>query len=137
MFALVAASAIYLTGLQAAINAPRDQFRTCLKQTGAKATTEKVAADAYETYLRAACSGQLSSLRNALIGFSMKNGMAKKQASSDADMTVDDYIASSVDHYKFMADVNSPPKPAAAAPPAPAAQATPASAQQPSKPPGQ
>jgi hypothetical protein len=136
MIALVAASAIYLTGLQAAINAPRDEFRACLKQTGAKATSEKVAADVYETYLRAACSGQLSSLRSALIGFSMKNGMARKQASSDADMTVDDYISSSVDHYKFMADVNGPPKPATAAP-APAAQATPAAAPQQTKPQGQ
>jgi len=90
------ASAIYLTGLQAAINAPRDEFRACLKQTGAKATSEKVGADAYEAYLRAACSGQLSALRNALIGFSVKNGMARKQAGSDADMTVDDYISSSV-----------------------------------------
>jgi hypothetical protein len=47
-------------------------------------------------------------------------------------MTVDDYVATSVDKYQYMATLNEPPKPAPAA--APAAQATPAAATQPPRP---
>jgi hypothetical protein len=108
MIALLGASAITLAALQASINAPTDAFRTCLKQASAKASGEKVGADAIETYLRNSCSAQLGSLKSAVIAFRMKNGMAKKAASSDADMTVDDYVATSVDKYQFMADMNKP-----------------------------
>lgn len=128
MIALVVASSLYLTGMQATINAPRDAFRACLKQAKEKATSDKVGADAFEAYARGACSGQLSTLRDALMSFSLKNGMARKTAASDADLTIDDYVASTVDNYKFMAEVNSP-KPAATATAAaaapPVASATP------------
>ena len=106
MIALVASSAIYLTALQATISAPRDAFRACLKQATAKATGERVAADAFEAYLRNSCSAQLGSLKSAVMAFDMKNGMPRKTASSDADATVDDYIASPVDNYKYMAGMN-------------------------------
>ena len=122
MIALVGASALYLIALQASIAAPTQTFRACLKEAGGKATTEKVAPDAYEAYIRNACSAQLGALRSAVISFRMKNGMARKAAADDADMTVDDYVGTSVDNYKFMADYNAPQKPAVAAAP----QATPA-----------
>lgn len=121
MIALLGASAVFLAATQAAINAPTESFRACLKQASTKASNEKVGADAVEAYLRNACSTQLGSLKSAVVAFRMKNGMAKKTASDDADMTVDDYIATSVDKYQFMADMNKPQAPAA--PPA----ATPAS----------
>jgi len=134
MIALVGASALYLIALQASIAAPTQTFRACLKDAGGKATTEKVAPDAYEAYIRNACSAQLGALRSAVISFRMKNGMARKAAADDADMTVDDYVGTSVDNYKFMADYNAPQKPAVAAAPqaSPAATppATPASAPQ-------
>jgi hypothetical protein len=134
MIALVGASALYLIALQASIAAPTQTFRACLKDAGGKATTEKVAPDAYEAYIRNACSAQLGALRSAVISFRMKNGMARKAAADDADMTVDDYVGTSVDNYKFMADYNAPQKPAVVAAPqaSPAATppATPASAPQ-------
>ena len=71
-----------------------------------------------------------------MISFRMKNGMARKAAADDADMTVDDYVGTSVDNYKFMADFNAPPKSAGAAAPhrrrrrATTPQPTPASASQ-------
>ena len=34
----------------------------------------------------------------------MKNGMGKKAAADDAEMTVDDYVATPADNYKFMAE---------------------------------
>jgi hypothetical protein len=134
MIALVTASAITLAALQASINAPTEAFRGCLRESSAKATSEKVAADAIEAYLRNACSVPMGSLKSAVVAFRTKNGMARKTALQDADMTVDDYVATSVEKYQFMAEMNAP-KPAAQA--APAAQATPAAAPQPPKPEGQ
>jgi hypothetical protein len=137
MIALVAVPAIYLTMLQAVINVPRDAFRNCLKESSAKANTEKVTGDAFDGWVRGACNAQMTTLRNAIVGFNMKNGMSHREAASDADMTVDDYVASSVDHYKFMAEVNKPAATAAATAPAAtppvAAVATPAAAPQPPK----
>jgi hypothetical protein len=137
MLALVAVPAIYLAALQAVINVPRDAFRNCLKESSAKASTEKVAANAYEAWVRNTCAGQLTTLRNAIVGFNVKNGMPRKDAASDADLTVDDYLASSVDKYKFLAGVDAENAKAQASATAPAvtppAQATPASASQPPK----
>lgn len=135
MIPLVAASAIVLLGLQASIDAPRDAFRACLREAASKATGDKVTADAIEAYLKTACSGQLGSLRSALVSFDLKNGMARKAAESDASSTVDDYMSGPIDHYKFSAP--SAATPAVASAPAvvtPAASpATPAT--QPPKPP--
>ena len=78
MIILLAASSITLTALQAAINAPRDAFRTCLKSASTKASGEKVTAEAYEAYVRAACSGELGSFRGAVVKFDMGNKMSKK-----------------------------------------------------------
>ena len=135
MIALLAVPAIYLTALQAVINAPRDAFRNCLKEASAKASSEKVAADAYEAWARNACAGQITTLRSAIVGFNVKNGMPRKDAASDADLTVDDYLASSVDKYKFLAGVDAENAKAAAPPPpaTPPAQAMPAAVPTPPK----
>ncbi|MES2120201.1 MAG: hypothetical protein V4513_06440 [Pseudomonadota bacterium] len=106
MIALVMASAINLAALQASISAPTDAFRGCLREAATKAEKEKVAGDAIEEYLRTACTVQMGSLKSALVAFRMKNGMSRKAASGDADMTVEDYVATPADNYKFMADLN-------------------------------
>ena len=131
MIALVGATSIILAALQASINAPTEAFRGCLREATAKATSEKVGGDAIDAYLRNACSVQMDSLKSAVIAFRVKNGMSKKAAVSDADMTVDDYVETPVDNYKFMAEQR-----AATAKPAPVTPApTPASAStQPPKP---
>jgi hypothetical protein len=138
MIPLLGASAIILVGLQASIDVPRDAFRACLKEAAVKASGDKVTADAIEAYLKTACSGQLGSLRGALVSFDLKNGMARKAAESDASSTVDDYMSGPIDHYKFSAPAAAPaaaPAPAATAP----AMVTPAAASatptQPPKPP--
>jgi len=132
MIALVIASAINLAGLQAAIAAPTTAFRGCLREAAEKAKSEKVAGDGIEAYLRNACSAKMSTLKSVLIDFRLKNGMSRKAAASDADMTVDDYIATPVDNYKFMADLE---KPKAAAPAALNATPAPTPAAAPSQPP--
>lgn len=131
MIALLAASAVSLTVLQASINAPTQAFRDCLREAAAKASNEKVGGDAIEAYLRNACSAEMQSLKNAVVAFRTKNGMGKKAAVDDANMTVDDYVATPVDKYKFMAERNAAAQ-AAASPVTPAP--TPAASPQPPRP---
>jgi len=116
MMIVLSVFAITLAALQASINAPTAEFRGCLRDATAKATSEKVGPDAIEAYLRNACTVQAQSLRSALIAFRLKNGMGKKAASEDAAMTVDDYVLTPVDNFKFMATRNAPVQ----APPPPA-----------------
>ena len=125
MIALLVATAINLTGLQASIAAPTDAFRGCLRDAANKAKNEKVAGDGIEAYLKTACTVQMGSLKEAVIAFRMKNGMTRKAAASDAEMTVDDYIATPADNYKVIADMDAkqaapaaPPKPTPASAPA-------------------
>jgi hypothetical protein len=141
MIILLAASAINLAALQASITAPTDAFRGCLREAATKAKTDKVTADGIEDYLRNACTVQMGTLKTALVAFRIKNGMTKKAAADDAEMTVDDYVSTPADNYKFIVGMDAPkpapaPAPAAAAPAAgatPAAQpaAAPAQATQP------
>lgn len=131
MIALIGASAIALMALQASISAPTSAFRGCLHDAAAKATNDKVSGDTIEDYLRTACTVQMGSLREALVAFRMKNGMSKKAASDDARMTIDDYVSTPADNYKFMASQNEPAPPAKPTPsPTPAsAPAAPAASQ--------
>lgn len=116
MIALLSASALTLAALQASIAAPTSAFRGCLHDAAAKATSEKVSTDTIETYLRDACTVQMGSLKAALVEFRMKNGMSRKAADDDAKMTIDDYVSTPADNYKFMASENVPKdKPAAPA----------------------
>src|SRR6476619_4263528 len=120
MIALLAASAIQLVAMQASISAPTDSFRGCLREAATKAKSEKVPGDGIEAYLKTACTGQMGTLKDALIAFRMKNGMTRKAAASDAEMTVDDYVATPADNYKFMANMDAPKTATPAAPATPA-----------------
>ena len=140
MITLIAASAVSMLVSQAATVAPTNAYKDCLKQASTQAKKEKVAGDVYEAYARNACGAQITALRSALIAFTVKNGIARKEAAQDADMTVDDYLLSAVDNYKFLAGVSAEnakleaeAKAKAAAAATPAAQATPAAAPQPPK----
>jgi len=133
MIALLGASALTLAALQASIAAPTTAFRGCLHDAAAKAVSEKVSADTIETYLRNACTVQMGTLKDALVAFRLKNGMGKKAAGDDAEMTIDDYVSTPADNYKFMVTQNTPkvtPVTTPAATPA-AVPAKPASPQQP------
>lgn len=128
MIALLVASAINLTALQASIAGPTDAFRACLRQAAAKAKNDKVLGDGIEGYLKTACTAQMGSLKAALVAFRMKNGMTHKAADSDAEMTVDDYVSTPADNYKFMADMEKKAAAPEAPPVAAPVKATPAAA---------
>ena len=118
MIVLLAASAITLTALQASINAPRDAFKTCLKDASSKALGAKVTAEAYEAYVRNACSNELGTFKTATVKFDLGNKMSRKDAADDADSMISDFVSSSLDHYKYMAGSSGPATPL----PTPAAQ---------------
>jgi hypothetical protein len=119
---VLAVPAIALTMLQASVSAPTSAFRGCLREAANKASDEKVGGDKIEDYLRGACTGQMQTLKDAIIAFRVKNGMSRKAAASDADMTVDDYVATPSDNYRFMINYNAPKAQPAAAPATPPAQ---------------
>jgi hypothetical protein len=118
MIILLGASALYISALQAGIAGPTTSFRGCLREAVSKAKTDKVPANAIEAYLKKACTAQMGSLDEALIAFRMKNGMTRKAAASDAAMTVDDYISTPADNYKFTASQDAKMAAATAPPPA-------------------
>ena len=112
MIVLLAASSITLTALQASINAPRDAFKTCLKEASSKALGAKVTAEAYEAYVRNECGNQLGSFKTATVKFDMGNKMSRKDAGDDADSMISDFVSSALDHYKYMAGAAGPAAPA-------------------------
>lgn len=121
MIFMIGATAVTLAALQATINVPRDAFRACMREASSSAKSENVSGDNFEAYMRNKCSVQLGSLKSAIMAFNVKNGMAKKAAASDADLTIEDYVASPVEHYRFMSGATgSTAAPAAAPPPPPA-----------------
>ena len=119
MIILLAASTITLTALQASINAPREAFRTCLKEASNKAATEKVSSDAFEAYVRNACSGPMGSFKTATINFDMKNNVSRKSASANAEAMIADFLSSGLERYIYVTRPGTPAKQdaAAAAPP--------------------
>lgn len=131
MIALLGASAIIFTALQASINAPTEAYRGCLKTAAAKATADKVPPDTIEDFFKAQCSAQIESLKGAIIAFRVKNGMARKTAIEDANLTVEDYMAAPADRYRFIAGMSAEAKPAAAAAPTPASAPQQPKAQEP------
>jgi hypothetical protein len=100
MIALLAASAVYLTGLQATIDTPRQAFWACVKVQKSKAVDQKVGGDGFEAYLRNACSNEIQSLQSAIAVVDMKNGMTRKAATQDAASSINDYVSDPVDTYK-------------------------------------
>lgn len=102
MIVLLGASAIYLTALQAVINGPREAFTACLKESIEKAAAQKVAGDDYDSFVRTQCGGQLGSFKSAVVSFDMKNKMSKKDAASDADSMIDDFVSGSANHYRYV-----------------------------------
>ena len=100
MIAMAVGSAIYLVAAQASVNVPRVAFSACLDQAAVKAKAEKIEVAAFGEYARTACSAEATKFKNALISFDVKNGIARKTATSDAELQVDDYIDGALNGYR-------------------------------------
>ena len=104
--------------LQASIAGPRESFSECLTQAGKQALAQKVAPDQYSAFAAQQCAAQGASFKSALVAFDVKNGVKRSQATADAQLQLDDYIAMSAEKYEARA-------PKAAQPVAPAVAPTP------------
>lgn len=130
MISLLVASAIGLTAMQAGIDGPRKNFVACLRGAYETALSQNVALPDYGAFILKTCGSEADSLRSGLIGFDVKNGIRRTQASADAQAQIDDYVANSSEKYELKVGK---PKALASAPapapsPNPVPPATPASA---------
>ncbi len=122
MISLMIASAIVLTAMQSGIDGPRKNFGACLSSALDSGMAQKIAVPDYAAFVARTCESQANSLKSGLIGFDVKNGVARTRAAADAQDQVDEYLAVANERYEARA-----PKVSAAAtpPPAPAANPTP------------
>ncbi len=127
MISLLVASAVGLTAMQAGIDGPRKTYVACLKTAFDTALAQQVAAPDYGAYITKSCSTQAETLRSGLVGFDVKNGIKRGQASADAQAQLDDYLAMATEKYEAKWAVGkpkaAPPAANAAAPPVIAASA--------------
>ena len=100
MFAMMIASAIFAAAFQstAADNA-RTTLRNCIKQATTEAKAQKVAGDAFAAFARQKCAAQETSFKSAVWAFDSKNKVSKKQSESDANLQIEDFVASAADRY--------------------------------------
>jgi hypothetical protein len=110
-----------LAFLQASIAAPRQNFSDCLKKASLQASAQQVAPDQFRAFVTQQCAAAGDSFKAALVAFDSKNGVKKAQASSDAQLQLDDYVAMSTEKYESKAEFAK-----AKAAPSPAPNVTPA-----------
>jgi len=93
MIAIAAMMIFSAASMQAAAAAlPRQQFVACLKQSVEKAKSDKMKPEGFGTFARQNCAAQLSSFKQGLVSFDVKNGVGRKRAESDAELQIEDYL---------------------------------------------
>ena len=100
MIVLSVTSAILLASLQtAAANNSRTALRACLKEAVTQAKTDKVAADAFAAFANQRCGKSAASFKSALVNFDTKNKVSRRQAESDAQSQIDEFVTTAADMY--------------------------------------
>ena len=126
MFAFLFGSVIGLTAMQSGIDMPRKNFVACLHQASETALSQHMASADFSAFLAKTCDGQANSLMSGLVGFDVKNGVRRTQASADAKAQIDDYLSTSAENYTARAGpAKATPAASPAATPAPTAVAAP------------
>ena len=109
-----------LAMLQASIAGPRDNYADCLGKAGSQAAAQQIAPEQYGAFASQQCAAQAERFKSVLIAFDTKNGIKKSQATEDAQLQVEDFLAVSADKYQSKAPKKpaQPPQPVQAAAPA-------------------
>jgi len=98
---LVAASVMWAAAFQStAADGARSTLRTCIKEAATEAKTQKMASDAFSTFALQKCTSQAASFKSAIWAFDSKNKVSKKQSESDADVQIEDFVASAASRYQ-------------------------------------
>lgn len=84
----------------AAADSSRKEFVACLHDVVDKARAQKVTAEGFADFAKAQCGTIEASFKSAMVGFDVKNKVPRKQAESDAQSSIDDYVATAIDRYK-------------------------------------
>lgn len=103
---LLMTAALSAAPTQASINSSRQAFNSCIQEATVAARQSKVAVDGYEAFVLGRCEAQASALKNALIGFDVANGVARKTATNDAQMIIEDRLAGAKDNYELRMSAN-------------------------------
>lgn len=100
MIELMIASAIQAAMLQtAAADGARGALRTCIKAAAAQANTQKLAGDAFTSFIHQKCATEESSFKSAIWSFDSKNKVSRKQSEADAMFQIEDFVASAAERY--------------------------------------
>jgi hypothetical protein len=101
MISFFFAGAVSLLAMQAGIDRPRAAFSACLHTAMDSAQSQNVAAADFSAFVIKTCGADAENLKAGLVGFDVKNGVKRAQATSDAQAQIDDYVASTADNYEF------------------------------------
>ena len=98
MIELIIGSAIHAAMLQTtAANSARSALRTCIKEAAAQASPQKLADDAFTSFVRQRCAAQETSFKSAIWSFDSKNKVSKKQSEADAMFQIEDFVAAAAE----------------------------------------
>jgi hypothetical protein len=103
MIVLTLVSAMAVASFQsAAADTSRKEFVACLHDVVKKAKVQKVAIDGFAAFARTECGTAEGSFKSAMVNFDVKNNVPRKQAETDAESSIDDYLSTAADRYKAM-----------------------------------
>lgn len=97
-------TAVFVAALMqsAAIDRQRENYLACLKTGIANAKANKMAAGAFEAYIRQTCAAVETTFQASMIAFDVKNKVPRKQAASDAKLQINDFVTASAERYRLM-----------------------------------
>lgn len=100
MIELIIVSAIHAATLQTtAADSARNALRTCIKEAAAQAGPQKLAGDAFTSFIRQRCAAQEASFKSAVWSFDSKNKVSKKQSEADAMFQIEDFVGAAAERY--------------------------------------
>ena len=85
----------------ASLNAPRNNYASCLKQFESKSIAAKMPKADYETAIKDACPAEAQALINALVAYDVAMGSKRATAEANAKLDVADYWSESIERVDY------------------------------------
>lgn len=111
MISFAIATALYAVSMQASATVqPRKNFAACLDRVAKKSLQDKVEPSAFEAAVRSACAAEEAAFKKAMVDYDVSMKIARSRAEQDAQLQVEDYLATRKDTYQMHFEAASPPK---------------------------